>query len=411
MKQMKQIVYLEEAYQESAGALENEIYTKEFEMELKKNLPEIFEEFAEGRKNAFLNVKKIKDQNKPVIGIFCTYFPQELAVAMDAAVVSLCATSDETIPAAEQDLPKNLCPLIKSSYGFGKTDKCPFFFFSDLVVGETTCDGKKKMYEYLGEFKPVHIMELPNRVSEDGVTLYKNEIIRMKEKLEETFGVTITEEDIRRGIRVKNAERDSLKRLYSVMKADPAPISGMDLLNTLVATTFNFNREGIPAQMDALIEKIQTEGKSQGKKPRILITGCPMGGATTKVVKACEDNGAVVVAYENCSGAKSVEENVDENAADVYEALARKYLNIGCSVMTPNDNRIKLLDKMIDEYKIDGVIDMELQACHTYAIETLRIKRFVNDEKKIPYMNLETDYSQADIGQLNTRIAAFIEML
>ena len=50
-------------------------------------------------------------------------------------------------------------------------------------------------------------------------------------------------------------------------------------------------------------------------------------------------------------------------------------------------------------------------ACHTYAVEALRIKRFVNDEKKIPYMNLETDYSQADIGQLNTRIAAFIEML
>lgn len=172
-------------------------------MELKKNLPEIFEEFAEGRQNAFLNVKKIKDQDKPVIDIFCTYFPQELAVAMNAAVVSLCATSDETIPAAEQDLPKNLCPLIKSSYGFGKTDKCPFFYFSDLVVGETTCDGKKKMYEYLGQFKPVHVMELPNRVSEDGIQLYRNEIIRMKEKLEEVFGVTITEDDIRRGIKVK----------------------------------------------------------------------------------------------------------------------------------------------------------------------------------------------------------------
>lgn len=113
-------------------------------MELRKNLPEIFEDFAEGRRNAFLNVKKIKDQNKPVVGIFCTYFPQELAVAMNAAVVSLCATSDETIPAAEADLPKNLCPLIKSSYGFGKTDKCPFFFFSDLVVERPPATEKRK---------------------------------------------------------------------------------------------------------------------------------------------------------------------------------------------------------------------------------------------------------------------------
>lgn len=362
-------------------------------MELKKNLPEIFEEFAEGRQNAFLNVKKIKDQDKPVIGIFCTYFPQELAVAMNAAVVSLCATSDETIPAAEQDLPKNLCPLIKSSYGFGKTDKCPFFYFSDLVVGETTCDGKKKMYEYLGQFKPVHVMELPNRVSEDGIQLYRNEIIRMKEKLEEVFGVTITEDDIRRGIKVKNAERTAVKNFYSIMKQDPAPISGTDLLNTMVGTTFNFERETIPAQMEALVEKIKAEGKVTEKKPRILITGCPMGGATMKVVKAIEENGATVVCYENCSGAKAIEENVDESIPDVYEALARKYMNIGCSCMSPNDNRIKLLDRMIDEYSVDGVIDVELQACHTYAVETLRIKRFVNEEKHIPYMSLETDYS------------------
>ncbi|MCI8813727.1 MAG: 2-hydroxyacyl-CoA dehydratase [Lachnospiraceae bacterium] len=380
-------------------------------MELRKNLPEIFEDFAEGRRNAFLNVKKIKDQNKPVIGIFCTYFPQELAVAMNAAVVSLCATSDETIPAAEADLPKNLCPLIKSSYGFGKTDKCPFFYFSDLVVGETTCDGKKKMYEYMADFKPVHIMELPNCPTEMGVEMYKREIIRMKEKLEKVFGVTITEDDIRRGIRVKNAERTALKNLYSIMKADPAPISGTDLMNTLVATTFNFEREKIPAQMEALIEKIQAEAKNTEKKPRILITGCPMGGATMKVVEAVEESGAVVVGFENCSGAKSMEENVDESNPDVYDALARKYVNIGCSCMTPNDNRIKLLNSMIDEYNVDGVVDMELQACHTYAVETLRIKRFVNEEKKIPYMNLETDYSQADVGQLKTRIAAFIEML
>lgn len=380
-------------------------------MEVKKNLPEIFEDFAEARQNSFLNVKKIKDQNKPVIGIFCTYFPQELAVAMDASVVSLCATSDETIPAAEQDLPKNLCPLIKSSYGFGKTDKCPFFYFSDLVVGETTCDGKKKMYEYMGQFKPVHIMELPNSCTEEGVQFYRNQIIKMKEKLEEVFEVTITEDDIRRGIRVKNAERTAIKKLYSIMQADPAPISGLDLLNTLVGTTFNFNREGIPAQMDALIEKIEKEAVPQEKKPRILITGCPMGGATTKVVKAIEESGANVVFYENCTGAKAVEENVDESNPDVYEALARKYMNIGCSCMTPNNNRIKLLDQAIDEYKVDGVIDMVLQACHTYSVETLRIKRFVNEEKNIPYMSLETDYSQADVGQLTTRIAAFIEML
>ena len=176
-------------------------------MELIKDLPEVFEDFAEQRKNSFLAVKKIKEAGKPVVGVFCTYLPQELPAAMGAAVVGLCSTSDETVADAEKDLPRNLCPLIKSSYGFAKTDKCPFFYFSDLIVGETTCDGKKKMYEYLGEFKPVYVMQLPNTQNEDGYEMYRKEIIRFKEKLEEHFQVEITEESIREAIHQKNEER------------------------------------------------------------------------------------------------------------------------------------------------------------------------------------------------------------
>ena len=153
------------------------------------------------------------------------------------------------------------------------------------------------------------------------------------------------------------------------------------------------------------------EGKRLDKMPRILITGCPIGGATEKVIRAVEDNGGVVVAFENCNGAKSFDKLVDEENPDVYDALARRYLNIGCSVMTPNPNRLDLLDRLIDEFKVDGVVEMTLQACHTYNVESLAIRKFVNEKKGIPYINVETDYSQADIGQLNTRIAAFIEML
>ena len=383
-------------------------------MEVIKDLPEVFEEFAEQRKNSFLAVKKLKDQGVPVVGAYCTYFPQEIAMAMGAATVGLCSTSDETIPDAEKDLPKNLCPLIKSSYGFAKTDKCPFFHFSDVVVGETTCDGKKKMYEYMSEFKDIFIMELPNTQSEESLKLWKSEIIRFKEYLEKKFDVTITEDDVREAIKVNNEVRRSLKRLYELMRHDPAPITGHDLFKVLYGSGFKFDRKAIPAETDALVEKIEkeyAEGKMLEKKPRIVITGCPIGGATEKVIRAVEDNGGVVVAFENCSGAKSIDKLVDEENPDVYDALARRYLNIGCSVMTPNPNRLDLLGRLIDEYKADGVVEMTLQACHTYNVETLAIRRFVNEKKGIPYINVETDYSQADIGQLNTRIAAFIEML
>ncbi|MCI9025589.1 MAG: 2-hydroxyacyl-CoA dehydratase [Dorea sp.] len=383
-------------------------------MEIIKDLPEVFEEFAEQRKNSFLAVKQLKDQGVPVVGAYCTYFPQEIAMAMGAATVGLCSTSDETIAEAEKDLPKNLCPLIKSSYGFAKTDKCPFFYFSDVVVGETTCDGKKKMYEYMSEFKDVFLMELPNTQSEEALKLWKSEIIRFKEYLEKKFDVTITEDDIREAIKVNNAVKVSLKGLYELMRNDPAPITGQDLFKVLYGSTFKFDRKAIPAEVDALVEKIEkeyAEGKMLDKKPRILISGCPIGGATEKVIKAVEENGGVVVTYENCTGAKSIDKLVDEENPDVYDALARRYLNIGCSVMTPNPNRLELLGRLIDEYKVDGVVEMTLQACHTYNVETLAIRRFVNEKKNIPYISVETDYSQADIGQLNTRIAAFLEML
>lgn len=383
-------------------------------MEIIKDLPEVFEEFAEQRKNSFLAVKELKDKGVPIVGSYCTYFPQELAMAMGATSVSLCSTSDETIAEAEKELPKNLCPLIKSSYGFARTDKCPFFYFSDVVVGETTCDGKKKMYEYMAEFKETYLMELPNTQREDALVLWRNEMIRFKEYLEKHFETTITEDDIRKAIKVNNEARLALRNLYGVMKHDPAPITGYDLFKVLYGSTFKLDRSLIAGEVNALVEKIEKEykeGKMQPKKPRILVTGCPLGGATEKVIRAIEDNGGIVVTYENCSGAKAIDKMVDEDDPDVYGALARRYLDIGCSVMTPNPNRLELLGRLIDEYKVDGVVEMTLQACHTYNVESFGIRKFVNEEKKLPYISVETDYSQADIGQLNTRITAFIEML
>lgn len=380
-------------------------------IDIQKELPEIFDDFADSRKEAFLKVKEVKDQDIPVIGQFCTFFPQELAVAMGATSVSLCSTSDETIPEAEKHLPKNLCPLIKSSYGFAITDKCPFFYFSDLVVGETTCDGKKKMYEYLAEVKNVHVMELPNKNNENSLMLWKDEIIKMKELLEEQFGVEITEEKIRKAVRIKNAERSAMKDFYGIMKEDELPMMGLDLWHVLYGVQFVFDKEAIPGQMKELKEKILSESKKITGKPRILITGCPIGAATEKVIEAVENNGGVVVAYENCGGAKAIDENVDEDAEDIYDAIARKYLNIGCACISPNKKRLDLLDRMVDEYKVDGILDMQLQACQPYQVESLAIKRFANGDKDLPFMAIETDYSQSDIGQLNTRIAAFIEMI
>jgi len=382
-------------------------------MELIKELPEVFEEFAEQRKNSFLAVKEAKEKGIPVVGSYCTYFPKELPMAIGAAV-SLCSMSGETIEVAEQDLPKNLCPLIKASYGFAKTDKCPYFYFSDLIVGETTCDGKKKMYELMSQFKDVYVMQLPQSQDERGRKFWRESCLELKKKLEEKFGTVITDEAVRQAVHTENGVRRALQRFYGVMKHDPAPITGLELFRVLYGSTFKLDRSSLADELNALTDKIEAEyaaGKRLDKKPRILITGCPMGGATEKVIEAIENNGGVVVTYENCSGAKAIEREVKEDTDDIYGAIADRYLGIGCSVMTPNNNRFKLLDEMIDEYKVDGVVEMVLQACHTYSVESKSVRRFVTHDKEIPYIYIETDYSKTDVGQLNTRLAAFVEML
>lgn len=382
-------------------------------MELIKNLPAIFEEFSEGRQNGFLDAKRIKDEGHPLIGVYCTFFPTEITTALGIHTVSLCAFSNETIKDAERDLPANLCPLIKSSYGFAKTQKCPYFYFADVVVGESTCDGKKKMYELLSKYKEIYVMELPNCLSENGRKLWISEMRRLKDYLEVKFERTLSEEKLWEAIRNKNQERIAMNRFSKLMELDPPPMRSSDLYHVLYSSSYEFDKLDFPAKIEALIEKIKAEydPSKLKKKPRILLTGCPIGGDTEKVIEAIEKNGGIVVALENCGGAKPIATLTDETKMDPYEALADKYYAIGCSCISPNPNRIKLLDSLIDEYHIDGVVEMILHACHTYNVESKSIENFCTEEKGVPYIAIETDYSSSDIGQLHTRIGAFLEML
>ena len=383
-------------------------------MKLVKDLPEIFEEFGEQKRASFLEVKKYKEAGKPVIGAYCSYFPRELAMAIGAIPVGLCSSSNDTVAIAEQTLPSNICPLIKSSYGFAVSDRCPFYYFSDLVIGETTCDGKKKMYELMSDFKEVYVMELPNRQSEYGLELWRKEIIRFKAYLEERFHIVITDEMVKKAIHLSNENRRAVQRLYGLMKLDPPPMSGRELFQILYGNKYQLDLEKVPGILDQVREKILEEyhrDPPAKKKPRILITGCPMGGDSSKLVDIIEDNGGVVVAFENCTGIKAQDRLVDEETPDIYEALAERYLMIGCAIMTPNDNRIELLGRIIDELHVDGVIEMILQGFHSYSIEAISVRNFIHEEKHIPYMDVTTDFSRADIAQLSVRISAFLEML
>lgn len=381
---------------------------------MSNKLPDIFESFNDARKKGFLTMKEEKDKGRKVVGTFCTYTPRELIYAADAISVSLCSTSDETVPDAEKVLPKNLCPLVKSSYGFAITDKCPYMYFSDMIIGETTCDAKKKMYELLGEIKDTHVMQLPHSKNNFSMALWKNELVELIKKLEEKFDVKITEDKIKEAIKLCNKERKAMKEFFNLAKLNPSPIKGADMHEALYSSNFKFDRELYINEIKSLTNSLKEKydnGETPFKKgtPRILITGCPTGGLVDKIVKQLEDAGSSVVCFENCVGTKNFEMLVDEDKEPI-DAIAERYLNIPCSIMTPNDDRMNRIKEYIKDYSVDGVVDVTLTACHTYAIETEKVRRAVESCGK-SYLAVETNYSNSDAGQLKTRLEAFVEML
>ena len=377
------------------------------------HLPAAFEEYSDARKAGFLKVKAAKESGKQVAGCFCAFTPLEILDAAGLLTVSLCGMSPETIPAAESVLPRNLCPLIKSSYGFYLTDKCPYTYFADLIVGETTCDGKKKMYELLGQGKKTYILHLPQgREVPYAREMWIAELRRFIAFLEGELGVSITREKLKAACEQRNALRAARCRLMELLKADDLPISGTELYTFLDGIGFNFDLEDAIEKTNALADAL-SEQKSDKVTPggkRILVTGCPIGGVFQKVVGAVERAGGNVVCFENCSGIKPARCMVDTDADDLVEAIADAYLDIGCAVMTPDTRRFEKLPALMAEFRVDGVLDVALQACHTYLIEGRSIREICK-EKNVPYMALETDYATADAGQIDTRIAAFIETL
>jgi len=368
-------------------------------------------------KNAVL-LKEAKEGGRKVVGIYCTYCPRELVLAAGAIPVSLCGTREAPIAHAERELPRNLCPLIKSSYGFALTDTCPFFHFSDLVIGETTCDGKKKMFERLHRLKEVHVMNLPNSAdTAAALTLWHGEMIRLKSRLEAFLRVSITEEKLREAIHLVNEEKRALKGLYDLNRQKPALLSGLDMMMASFQAGFHVDRREVIRMIDGLVTEIRdaaAKGHIAGgeKTPRVLLTGTPIGMGSEKVIEIVESLGALVVAMENCGGYKTVDLRIDESdPRDPLLLLAEKYLRIPCSVMSPNGGRLELLDRMIDDFRIDGVIDLTWQACHTYNIESFDVSTLVKEKRGLPFIQIETDYSQADRETLRVRLEAFVEMM
>jgi benzoyl-CoA reductase/2-hydroxyglutaryl-CoA dehydratase subunit BcrC/BadD/HgdB len=319
-------------------------------------------------------------------------------------------------PSRGAGTPRNTCDLIKSSFGFKLGRTCPYVQASHLIVGETTCDGKKKMFEILSEYQPVHVMEVPNKKNKVSRELWLSEVVAFKGIVEKLTGNRITEEKLAQAIKLVNGKRRALQRLYHARKASPPPISGKDaLLVTQVSFYDDVARD--TQQIDALCDELEKriankEGVFSPRAPRILVSGCPMAIPNWKLHHLLETSGAAVVCEESCIGTRAFSDLVAEDKRtmdDQLKAIADRYMQIHCACFTPNAERIEDIMRLVKEYKVDGVVHYNLMFCHTYATEAVRVAKTLEKEG-IPLLRLETDYGD-DSGQLRTRIDAFLEMI
>ena len=362
-----------------------------------------------------INLNEARENGKKVVGQFCLYSPSEIALAAGAIPVSLCGTRNDSIPAAEEILPRSLCPLIKSSFGFALKDSCPYLAAADIVVADTTCDGKKKMYELLADFKPMAILQLPQIQEGDALAYWRGQFAGLVRRLETEFGVSITDDKLREAVRLMNRERLALKAVMDLAQRRPSPISGVELVEVAFKTSFFPDKEKGIAMLLELAEELgglADAGQCAGNPdaPRILLTGVPVGLGSHKVVRLIEECGGSVVCLDNCSAYKKTRVMMDESA-DPLTVMAERYLNVPCAVMSPNPNRYAALAEMVRDFSVDAVVDLTWHGCQTYAVESWSLKKYVRETLGKPFLHIETDYSETDSEQLKVRVEAFLEML
>lgn len=367
-----------------------------------------------------LRIKELQDAKaagKKIIGTFCVFVPEEIVLAAGAVQVGLCAGAEIGKESAEKILPRNTCALIKSFVGFKLSRLCPYLESCDLVVGETTCDGKKKAYEIFSDYAPLYVMEIPQMKQGCDRDLWKAEILRFKDKIEQITGKTITVSNLSEAIRQVNGRRRVLQRLNRLRAASPVPISGRDVLLINQISFYDDPvrfTENIGKLCDELEERVKAgEGIVPAETPRLMLSGCPMAVPNWKLPYVIESSGAVVVGEESCIGTRNTRDLVAENGADLeglIDALVDRYLQIDCACFTPNQERLDHIVDMARDLKAQGVIHYGLSFCQPYTMEAFKVEKALKSAN-VPMLAIETDYSMEDVEQLKTRVEAFVEMV
>jgi benzoyl-CoA reductase/2-hydroxyglutaryl-CoA dehydratase subunit BcrC/BadD/HgdB len=394
-----------------------EVYTKQ------KNRPDRMEYFDRMLSDIDgVRVKELiehKQKGGKVVGVSCLFVPEEIISAGGGMVVRLEGGSQLPITEAETILPSDICPMIKSTFGLKLSKTSPYYEVVDFLAGETSCDGKKKMWEIFNNYIPTYVVELPQKKTQRDRELWLRELYDLKEKMEVESGKKITSQDLYRSITIFNAKRKAMARLQLLRRKNPPPISGNDANLVFQISCFD-DPERFTAKVNELCDELEMRVKDgeetvSADMPRIMISGCPMALPNWKVHHLIETGGAVVVGEDTCLGARYFMEPVVQPEdptimAKQMTAIADRYLNVACPCFTPGYCSVLQMTDLVENCKPDGVVYYVLQFCHGFNIEYYKMEKRLK-ELNIPVLKIQSDYAEEDIGQLRTRIEAFIERI
>lgn len=340
---------------------------------------------------------------------FCSHIPAEIFEAAGICLLRVPYIQGAK-DAASGLLPNNVCPAVKNCCDACE-DEC--LKDADLILAETSCDGKRKMYELISRQDRVYFYQVAQGADRDYVKpLIQSECRCLVKELKNRFGHTVTDAAIRKAGALLNQERESITALMEIQCQTPPAAWGTEIFRAIEAHRILPDiHDRIAANEETKHRLLARESPVPKSARRILVTGCPLSGLFTKLLNAVEQNGGVAVCLETCEVMKSAVRRFDPDTRDVYDALADCYQNTACAIMAPNTLRFQLIERLAAKYRVDGILDVMLTTCHPYTVERDKMSRLCKDKLHIPYIPVSTDTSESDTGQLATRITAFMEML
>ncbi|MBI4330449.1 MAG: 2-hydroxyacyl-CoA dehydratase [Chloroflexi bacterium] len=349
-------------------------------------------------------------RGRKVIGWLCTYVPEEIIYAAGMFPLRVRGGSGE-IQEASAYLHANTCSFSRSCLERALDGT---YRLLDGVVSTTSCDPKRRLYDYWKRYLPIgyiHLVHLPHAVSAASQEFYRSEIARFQETLEEFGGERIAEEAIREAIRVYNRSRDLLQQLYELRKQEPPALRGSEALE-IVTASYALDRRTYNTFLERLLDEARQRSpgdpEEQERPVRLLLAGSILNNSD--FLRGIELLGAEVVCEDLCSGSRYFLQRVDELLPPL-EGLAQRYLTRpSCARMQRTDHRFEHLLRMVADFHADGVVYESIKFCSSYGQDRALVKKRLA-QAGIPLLELEVEYAQGFSGALRTRLEAFLEIL